>query len=90
MDLPAELRIKVYQIAMQDYIKAILRPKVIKQSSPARPHLRYRSALALLQTSKTQRLESAHAMLPLATAEYHKRRDDEAYTTRIYSGYEAD
>lgn len=92
MDLPAGLRIKVYKIAVRDYIEAILRPKAkaIKQSSPARPELRYRGALALLQTSKTQRIESAHAMLALATAEYHRRRKDDALTTNTYASYDAD
>lgn len=70
MDLPAELRIKVYEIALEDYIDEILAPTY----SHRRPN--YHGALGLLMTSKTQRLESAHAMLPLATAEYDRREAD--------------
>lgn len=69
LDLPAELRLAIYKLAMEDLITTLPPP-----DSPIMAKLRprYRGALALLHTNRSIRQESAREMLPLIQAHWEK------------------
>lgn len=60
MKLPIELRLQVYNLAIQETIKCNLRDCI--NGYPSRL---YRGALALAHTSRTLRAESVREMLPV-------------------------
>ena len=91
MKLPAELRLLIYEFALEDLIPTIAYPipnrpaAICRFSSPyvLNRHLRARGILALLLTSKEDRTESGKAVMPRMTVHLQN------YRTRIYLVREA-
>ena len=69
LKLPAELRLAIYKLAMEDLIATLPPPNSVLM---ARLRPRYRGALALLHISTSIRQESTREMLPLIQAHCEK------------------
>ena len=70
MKLPIELRLQIYNLAIQETIEHAFRTS----TSVDGPNPKYLGALALAHTSSTMRAESVREMLPVVQAEYTKWR----------------
>jgi hypothetical protein len=66
MQLPPELRVMVYKLAIQDIVDPILSA----DSGDAKEPKQFHGALALLHTSQLVRLESCGTMRPIARAHH--------------------
>jgi hypothetical protein len=64
MQLPPELRVMVYKLALQDVVDPILSA----DSGDAKEPKQFHGALALLHTSQIVRRESCRAVIPIARA----------------------
>jgi hypothetical protein len=66
MKLPAEIRIMIYELAIQDSIAAAVSDAASERDANAQPYL---GALALVYTTSNIRQESYKAMSPIAERE---------------------